>query len=258
MILKIKTSLVFLFCFSVLAAQETIQDTLFIFEKIESIEKNNLSIDSSLVAFEEVYFLSKKNNYKNGFSGSMTNLGQLHFENNQPSLALRYFTEAITFFEKEKDFKELRATQIAISEIYLNEGLPERAIEFLNKADVTQSSKNERIQIAQKLASAYLETDQTDSTIHYLEEIAAYFQLYEQIPNLIKTLGTAADIYNANKNYKKELALRQRILSHVSKGNSKEQIAVATNNVGYAFHNLKDYENAVLFFQKTEELQKSE
>lgn len=254
MILRIKISLVFFFCFAVLGAQESVKDSIFIFEKMESIERNNLSIDSSLVAFEEVYFFSKKIDFKNGYSQSLIKLGQLHFKNNQPSLALRYFTEAITFFEKEKELKKLRTAQIAVSEIYLKEGLPERAIEYLYKAGSIQSSENERIEIVQKLAGAYLNTNQTDSTIHYLEEMAAHFQLKNQIQKLIKTLGTAADIYNANKKFNKELVLRKRILSHVEKGSSIEQIAVATNNVGYAFHNLKDYENAVVYFEKTEEL----
>jgi len=218
------------------------------------ILNSNRSIDSSLVAFEKTYFQSKKIDYQNGISRSLVNLGQLHFKNNQPSLALRYFTEAINLFEKEKNFKKLRATQVSVSEVYLKEGLPERAIEFLHKANSIQQSENERILIVQKLAEAYLQTNETDSTIQYLGQIASFFQQKDQIPDLVKTLGTAADIYNAEKNYTKEVALRKRILSHVKKIKSVEKLAVATNNIGYAFHNLKDYKNAVIYFEKTEEL----
>jgi len=138
MILKIKTLMVLFFCIGTLAAQKSANDTLFIFEKLKSIELSNLSIDSALVAFEKTYFQSKKIDYQNGISRSLVKLGQLHFKNNQPSLALRYFTEAINIFEKEKNFKKLQAVQIFVSEVYLKEGLPDRAIEFLRKANTTQ------------------------------------------------------------------------------------------------------------------------
>ena len=106
MILKIKISLFFLFLCNSLIAQEALRDSFFILKKLEGIEIDDLPTDSIHSQLEEAYLLSKKIKFKNGLSRSLMKLGVHHFENNQPSLSLRYFTEAINFFEKEKNKKK--------------------------------------------------------------------------------------------------------------------------------------------------------
>ena len=226
------------------------KDSISIISYLNAIEGLSLSQDSLIKTYKNTYTDSKKIKFKKGVLRSLTQLGMLHVQENQPEIALQYFVEATNITEKSNDFNKYNEIQFYIADIYLKEGLPERAVQILkNRKGIKTQQSN--LVLFQRLAVAYEQVPKWDSSFYYYSKLTSFHEKKNNKKELIKNLGRIAEIHKLKKSFVQENTIRQKILSFVKENESNQELAIATNNVGYSYHNLKDYPKAINYFEKT-------
>jgi len=145
---------------------------------LASIFEDQGEMDSAWVYYQRSYEENEKGGSLLGMSLCRCHFGRLYEKQNQNSMAISEYQKAYDVLEEEGDLWHWLDPCLAMANIYLEIGQPDRARSFLEKADLAANKIHSKEHLAK---------------IHHL-----YYQLYEKQGNTAKAFEhfKKADIYN--------------------------------------------------------------
>ncbi|MEZ5056393.1 MAG: adenylate/guanylate cyclase domain-containing protein [Saprospiraceae bacterium] len=164
------------------------------------------------------------------------------------SLALRYYTEMIAECEKDSSLTDLcERGFIKMGDLYYDEGLPQKSIEYYQRASL------ENAPVLIKLASAYSLVPNLDSAVMFLNQALKIRPESGAYDFEKKILTNLSDLYQADGNWEKAMETEVRIQKLVELSGTEEEKAISNNNIGFIFHKTRNYEEALSRFRQVED-----
>ena len=166
---------------------------------------------------------------------------------------------AVGEFEKIRNQKTTRGKAKAaqkIANIYGQEGLSTKAIEYYQIALQSIEAEDEALQISllNGLAKAFAEEQEMDSVLHYHQLLLQIFQKNKNYEKELERLQEIAKVQEQQTYFSKAIASYQSIIVLDQTKNSFAEIAVAHNNIGYLQNHRRDFSSAIKYFRLAEEL----
>ncbi|MCB0663895.1 MAG: tetratricopeptide repeat protein, partial [Saprospiraceae bacterium] len=172
-------------------------------------------------------------------------------KNNIP-LALRFWTELGSLCEEEEVSEKVCVEgNRKLGRLYMEEGLPDRAIGYFRK--VLKRSTSPQKETLLHLASGFAKVPDLDSAIYYLNtalNLPGKDPYFER-----KVLEKLSDLYMVSEQYGEAIACQEAILkmNPLSEKDTKEVKAITENNIGYLYHKQGDFEKALEHFEWVED-----
>ena len=137
----------------------------------------------------------------------------------------------------------------ALGDYFYDYGLYEEAIDYYKYVFVTN---NDTVNISQQLMQVYRKIGKSYSSLGKPDSAYIYYvNLIEQVkyPEKLDIMRDLVDIYAENNNHKKSLDYNIAIenLLHLNESSDLE-LSKIYNNIGYNYHNLKNYSSSVEYF----------
>ncbi len=244
-----KIGFIFWLLFSVV--QGWTQDTKDVLHYLEKA-KQATTYDETLDQFERAYSLAKQLKYRKGIQLSLSFMGMVELERGENPKALRYLLEELDILIEIATMSPTRMVTVStiIGDIYTREKLFEEALPYYHQA-LTQSNTNH---LFQKLGNSYAALLKPDT---------AYIYYAQQLPFIDKKNRNAriniyhhiVDAYQLAERYDQALAYNERILSIMQNGEKQDaELAIIYNNIGYDHNFLKNYNEAINYFEKAYDL----
>lgn len=165
-----------------------------------------------------------------------------------------YYAWQRIFNESKDSGSDYRMEEICISlgDYFFENKLYDNAISyyayiFNTKIDTTNKS-DALIEIYRKIGQSYSMIGKPDSSLVYYNAILDEFGY----PERVDILRDLVDVYSSNNDHQKSLEYNIMIkdLLLTNEGSRKDLFKVY-NNIGYNYNKLQDYENAILYFNKS-------
>ena len=176
-----------------------------------------------------------------------------------PSTKLRHLLGAENILDKKEDPTTLFKVYLQIGEIYQKEKLSEQALKFFNKAFALPAppiTLESRIALYGKMSEAHLQYGHADSALYFLDLRARYFGKRGNYKGQLQTYQQKVNVFLENKNYQNALEYNLKIETLLTKKEDQKNLAVLYNNIGYNYNFLKQYDQAIIYFEKALELRK--
>ena len=225
------------------------QDSTTVLQYLENA-KQATDYETINTQFENGYTLAKQLKYTKGIQLSLAFMGAVELEKGHAPKALRYLLEELDVLVQMDIPKRLATVNTTIGDIYAKENLYSEALPYYQTAVIYASAKT----LYKKLGDIHAALLQPDTAFNYYSQQLAF--LGKQ--NVNARLNIFHDIVNAYqkaKQHNKALGYNQRILSIMENADkpAAEQ-AIIYNNIGYNYNFIKEYEEAINFFEKGYEL----
>lgn len=243
---------IFLFCFSSLLAQNveefqpTLADSVMVIDLIERGGIDNT--DNALI-------LAKNIGYYRGEKKALVRLAGLYKSTGKSALALRYALQRIDLMMEKGSEAETFDAQAFAGEIYYTESLYENALSYFNKAEYLKPGDiHSKVQLWEKMALAYQETNNIDSALFFLTKALDFYQNEEHHDGQLRTLQAKAHIFNKKGDCQNALQQNLHIKNLVEGLERHSLLATTYNNIGFNHHCLNDYEKAIRNFEVADSL----
>ena len=213
--------------------------------------------DSSRLMYLAALERSQQIDYSEGITLTLPILIKMDKEEGRRSSALRYALEALRFFEKSNQPTKAYQSLISIAEIYQEENLPTKAISFYRQAmnkinnQLTEDVLND---IRMEIAFNFANNNQQDSANFYYLKAKSYYDKKEETRGTINCLQQLSRFHTNINNYSEAIHYNMALLGHYKRLQDKGQQAIVYNNIGYNYHELKDYKNAINYFELAEKI----
>jgi len=174
-----------------------------------------------------------------------------------PANTLQYLLKAQNYLEKENKPLELFDIYFRIGNIYHSEKLDDRALPFYQKANRLPSPpilENQKIKLLNPIAESYFNMGRIDSSLITYDEELAYFQKENNYNGILKTLQQKVNVFLKIKNYRMALDLNLKIKLLAEERKDKRHLAIISNNIGYNYNFLGEYDKALKYFLNALEL----
>ncbi len=222
------------------------QDSTTVLQYLENA-KQATDYETINAQFENGYTLAKQIKYTKGIQLSLAFMGAVELEKGHTPKALRYLLEELDVLaQMDNTPKRLAVVNTTIGDIYANENLHSEALPYYQTAVRYASTKT----LYRRLGDVHAKLLQPDTAFDYYSQQLAFLDK----KNVNARLNIFHDIVNAYQNakqYDKALGYNQRILSIMENaGKPAAEQAIIYNNIGYNYNFIKEYEEAINFFQK--------
>ncbi len=213
------------------------------------ISKAESQVDSSAIFenMESALLIARSINYLEGKAKIVSWLANYYNNKGEHISSLRYYLELLEAQKKGNNNLAIAKTKFKIGEIYERENLTAKAIQYYSKIDPQALNKTE---IWQHMARCYLQENLPDSANHYIDKIYKTAKEQDNYELMLTALQEQVNSLNKEETYQLALKHNLEILEIVSQQNNKSLLARAYNNLGYNYHQLKDYPTAIDYFIK--------
>ncbi len=179
--------------------------------------------------------------------------------NGQFTSAFKYYYQADAILSKDKNNTEkLLKNNIEIGDLCVDWKVYDKAIQYYDKAQKINASNN----FSQKNQTEEILLENLVKSYEKLQKYPQATENYEKLLPLRKGTPTEAEVlknlannYNQQGFYDKGLARNLEILAiHQNQNNEKAQ-AIAYNNIGFSYKQLKNYPKSIENFKKASDIQ---
>ena len=176
-------------------------------------------------------------------------LSTLYLEAGNSIQSLRYSLEWLSRID-DKESEDFAWVNRQIGDIYINERINPPAISYYKKALLVSKGAEERRSLERKIGDAFFDNHQLDSALVYYQVVMAdYNQNYDHNGELIY-LQQIAPVFELQGDCEHALAYYQHILLLLDDRGEKNEMAIAYNNIGYQYHCLSKFKEALEYFNK--------
>jgi len=220
---------------------------------LDSFSVKELLKKEDLKSTEAALQLAKDIDFPEGEQQALQQLIQLHKNAGNVSLSLRYALENLNLLEEDADDLEKFAALETIGNIYFEEKLFDNALTYYRQAvNLTTSNFDKKVVLLEKIGHAYQQSFELDSALIFFKNAVYFHEIQKNYDGQIRSSQSIATIYEKQKNCKKALEQNLKIQTLVISVNRSNLMGTIANNVGYNYHCLQDFENAILNFQQAE------
>lgn len=149
--------------------------------------------DSALVYFKESGKLFEQVNYLTGKAYNLGNIGMVYANQGQNSLAEKNINEAVRILEASEDYYPISVYLISMSDIYLEKGDQETALDYAQRSLLLSEKHRLKEQISDanlKLSELYEKAGNNSASLKHYKD----FVVYRDSLNNIKAVQSMADI----------------------------------------------------------------
>lgn len=176
---------------------------------------------------------------------------QAEYEDSLGIDKLSYWQMAFSESKGSGLFYRMEDISEALGDIFFKYQLYDEAINYYKAVfegtPDSQDITSKRAAIYRKIGKSYSSLGEADSAYNYYKPILNYYSYPE---NLV-ILNELADVYSDNSDHEKSLRYNLRIEKLLLENKaSKKELSKIANNIGYNYYRLKDYPNAIRYFDK--------
>ncbi len=226
--------------------QPTLADSIMV---IDLLERGGIgNTDQALI-------LSKNIGYYQGEKKALKQLSGLYKSSGKSALALRYSLQRIDLLAEMGTETESFEAQAFAGEIYYAEKLYENALSYFNKAERLKSSDEiSKVVLWEKMGQSYRQTEQPDSALFFLKQAFNYYTSNKNPEGQLRTMQAQAHIFDEKNDCQNAMNQNQKIRDLVRELGKVSLLATTYNNLGYNYHCLDDYKNAIRNFEIADSL----
>jgi serine phosphatase RsbU (regulator of sigma subunit)/tetratricopeptide (TPR) repeat protein len=180
-------------------------------------------------------------------------IGISNIENNNEDIGFDYLLKSALNAQKASPVSELNSYILFnVGSFYEKRGLYNKAADYYKMASVAYPNQHnaEYFQILDRKAFCLTKDKKTKEALIVLEKLKTYHKI-ESDSLLAETLSRMSEIYKAMENYKNAIATDSELLSVCEKNKWKELSVVANNNLAYSYFKTENYQEALLYFNKS-------
>jgi len=197
--------------------------------------------------------LARQNNYTNEEYLALQQLAQLYKNFGNTPISLRYSLEYLNLIQDTDAVKQKYNAACTVGDIYFEEKLFNNALEYYRQAERLPNFKSEtQIPLWEKMGSAYRQNFQLDSALIFYNKTSDFFEGKGNFKKQIENWKSIAEIYEDQENCERALYQNLKIQKLLIQYNQEKLIGKAANNIGYNYHCMNDFENAVTNFELAE------
>jgi len=198
---------------------------------------------------ETALLVARSINYAEG-KAKLTDWFSKYYENKGEHVsALRYYLELLEVHLKEKNMLAAANTKFRIGEIYAQEGLHEKAIEYYRDINNPQANK---IEIWQRMINCFRNENKLDSAAYYIDKVYNVAKQKDDLDLLLNTMQEQVLSSTQEGTYRKALKYNLEILALIKEKGNLPLMARGYNNLGYNYDKLQDYETALNYYKMAE------
>ena len=229
-----------------LRAQEEVLDSTYVKELIQSINPDAKD-EFTLETLERALYVSRSIKFHNGEARSLKLLADHYQSKGDPITALRLNLQLLDKQNNEKVNVSKSETLFQIANIYGEENLGNKALEYYRELLHLSKDKPE---IWLRMGQTFLREEQADSAQFYFTQV--YKHAVKNGDYKLKLYSLQQRILAGQKNKQHEEVLKHNleILDLVESSGDDKLLATCFNNLGYNYHEIKDYDSAMIYFEK--------
>jgi signal transduction histidine kinase/Tfp pilus assembly protein PilF len=224
-------------------------------------KNKNINIDSIEAYSNRGIELASKIKYPLGTARCHIMLGTALLLNDDFDRGTSYLNDALSYFEKQPDSKELNEILHNLGLSYYKQTKLDLAIQYFERSKKVAKNTNTPSRLAR--AHYYLADIHNDqgNYINALEEYLQALKLYEkggkknQIANCLTNIAT---VHAQLKDFKQAQAFINRSLTYSDVVTNPEETYQNYSNIGYVYSLMKDYPNAEFTYQQGYDLTKTD
>ncbi|MCR9285778.1 MAG: hypothetical protein NXI23_00160 [Bacteroidetes bacterium] len=203
---------------------------------------------------ENALLLARNIGYLKGEKQVLKALTELYKKEGRSAAALRYSLERISLLIEIGNLQEGYEAKIFAGDIYYSEKLFDQALIYYHSADRMVNSNNSKINLWEKMAQAFHQLSKLDSALIFHQKTYDYYLANQAVSAQLTNLQFMSEIYDEKGDCMEALNQNQQIRDLVIENEKWEQLATTYNNIGYNYHCLNDYKNALLNFERADSL----
>ncbi len=250
---SIKDSL--LFALSITTSEYNKADILLKIATEEFKEKKYTQAQKNVL---EAVKISKANNLELFVAESYYLLGKVFFIQKDIENSIDYYTRSVNIFSKNRNYKKLINLNNNIAEVYQYLGAYSKVADFFGNCYAFADSINDdksKIKYLEKTADAfYINEDYIEAEKHYLELYNELLTKNESKYKHIKGAYKLSETYKKLGQYEQALGYNSKIYALYSEMKDTATMSIVSNNIGYLYLNLNNYEGALESFRNSLQL----
>lgn len=212
----------------------------------------NHSYKSAIETIQTGLDKSIKLNFKWGVINSHLILAQSHKSLLNYPISLNHYLQALPEIQKQNDTPTLQWVNIKIGELFQEWGVPEKALPYYTAAFDQQAvmKKEPSAYLLERIAEVHLKLKQNN------QALADYFQLLEMVRSkndveeTKRLLEKIAFIYSLSNDLENSLKYNLQLLELHTNSGDVLNTATSLNIVGNQFKDLKNYDQALVYYQR--------
>lgn len=220
---------------------------------LDSFSVKELLEKEDIKSTETALQLAKDIDFIEGQQQALQQLIQLHKSAGNVSLSLRYALENLSLLEKKTVDLDRFAALETIGNIYFEEKLFDNALIYYRQAvNLPTDNYDKKVVLLEKIGHAYQQSFELDSALIFYQNAFYFHEIQKNYDGQIRGAQAIATIHEKQQNCKKALEQNLKIQTLIIYAKRSNLMGTVANNVGYNYHCLQDFENAILNFQQAE------
>jgi len=195
----------------------------------------------------------KNDNWKAVALGTRANL----LGNEDKEQQLDCYLKSLKMFEDQNDVQNIAVVCANVANVYSEKGNYEKSYKFIKRALELRKERNAFYEIARTkkmMAKIYYDDPKkpvsVDSIINCLKEALETFEKIGDVRGAARVLNEIGNNYRSEKDFKSAVAHYQRAATIYSSLNQQSEEAELNAKIGFCYSELKDFDNAKLYFEK--------
>ena len=203
---------------------------------------------AAILFSQQALLEAKQNKLEKATIAGLRQLSELYAENKNTVQALRYGLEYLSWVEELQN-EESYFANLHLGNIYYKESFYGAAINYFKSARELKPDSIEQLPLLIKIGNAFFQNHQLDSAaIYFQEEWKVYHQRGDYTGEL-KSLQQLAKVFEERGNLRNALQYYRATEKLIYTQKDTAYFALIHNNLGYQYHRLKDYKNAIDQFE---------
>ncbi len=243
----VKILLLTFWAFQIAGAQEVPWTDSLILVRLDEARQEKMAYAAILLS-QQALLDAKQNKLEQGTIAGLRQLSELYVQSNNTVQALRYGLEYLSWVEEFKN-EEYYYANLHLGNIYHGESFYGAAISYYKTALAFKPDTVESLPILIQIGNSFFNNHQLDSAAVYFQEEWEIYHQQENYEGELSSLQQLAKVFEEKGSYRNALqyyrATEQLIYNH----RDTAYFPIIHNNLGYQYHRLKDYKNAIDQFE---------
>jgi len=237
-----------------------VRDSLTILQFNEAAGKflSHNNIDSAYYYANKAVKLSREFSYREGKADAYRIIADIEYKKGNFPVAVRYLFGAIREYEFINNTKATAESRIKIGEIYQQNGLSEKALEYYLIAEkewLLTGLKN-KTDLLEKIASIYLDLEEYEKAWQYYQRLDKIYTDKGEEENQLVVWFNLVKCTNLLGRFDESLIINRKILDYHNSHQNKKQEVITLSNIGFTYKNLDEYPKALEYFLQSLEIEK--
>ena len=210
-------------------------------------------IDSAFILAEQAYQLSIDSKYKTGIGTASQRMGYNNLLKNKQDSSVWFLKQALAIREETKNYKGAIATCLTLKYVYSKSSEYDKAFDILFHALRINNKTGDSSALAEiymELGNTFIDYKDLKRAKEYLISAEIIAKKINDKQNLIQVTSSLGNFYYNNRDAQKALTyfLQSERLSLTEK--VVQMLAPTYNNIALCYEQLKQYNQAALYYKK--------